>query len=1300
MRTLYLFLFLFFVSFGANAQIFSCPTCAGSAPTNYTNGQTNNTVFFVCAGNTADLIAMSPASMVGIYNYTWQYFNPFTGSWDFFFSSPLVTSPQNLSGVGPGGYRVVITDAFNTFMGTDVAWVSEVIAPTSVDVAAIPAGCGGTLNLTGLVNLGTATPYYNSPADLSSPVIIGPTTSINMCISGTHTFNSDLTFTLVGPASCGSPSAVLSPYSSSMGQAVNCNGFDNFSNLCFTNQSATSFNICGAGGAMTGSFGAYGLGAGTPINWSAFNGCDATQGTWTLRVQDCYSTDTGSILPTTTLSITGTNGLGAPTTITFAPSATTPITDGVCPQLGGFNAGCCSTTNVPLNLPAASTIALPMNVNYTWTANPVGPVITVASGVVPASGIITATVPAPNQDTQFTLTISGMQANASCGGSNSDTELYDNQSSTPVTIQNPGALCVNASTVTLTPSIVGGTWSGTGVNAASGVFNPTAAGVGNWTIGYSTGGACPSTGSTTIQVTAAQASVITAPSTLCTGASAVTLTANNAGGTWSGTGVDASGVFTPSIVGTQTITYNPSAGQCYSAGTASIQVIQTPTLSITDVAPVCSTSPAFTLVSSLAGVTWSGTGVNPATGLFTPTAAGSFAITATASGACAASDNTLVDVVAPASITLSGPSEVCVSSGPVDFFSNQIGGTWSGLPAVSAGGTFSPNVAGVGGPYNLVYTMNDVCLSSQTIAVVVLEQLYVSVDDNFSQLCDNSAPVVLTANIPGGTWSGVGVDPVTGFFDPSISGLGPIAITYGILGSCPNSDFTTITVVAAPAVNITQPSPFCLNSLNTTLTASPAGGNWSGIGILDPLTGSFSPSTAGVGTTPITYTYAAAQCTASATSNIVVNPLPTVFAGNDAIICSGASTGLLATGASTYQWSINGGTAVGLNNPNISNPSASPTATTTYSVLGVDANGCTNVDQVQVSVNALPNVVAGANASVCPGLSTTLGVTGASTYAWTPSTGLTGANTPSPTANPASTQTYTVTGTDANGCQNTDQVTVTVFPQPIVTVSSNSPIIECQTAQLTATGLASYNWTNTSGADASISTPNASTTDVGPLSNATYAVAGLDANGCAGGASVSVVVNPITVSIVNATADNPSTFTFDITSNATNFDWDFYTDGTTDVSTTATSIQNAYGSGPTPPLDYIVTTVTASIGNCEAQDTIHVFVDNTLLVFPNVIIVDGNNRNEKLSFLSQDIALQPNWQSITTVPTITNFKVEIFNRWGAKVGEVNDPTGSWDPKESGSSSGVYYYFVTYTKRSTGLSSEEMELKQFLEVIVK
>ena len=141
MRTLYFFLVFSCFSICVNAQIFSCPTCAGSAPTSYTNGQPNDSVFFVCAGSTADLIATSPTSLVGFYNYTWQYFNPFTNTWDFFFSAPLVVSPQNLTGVGPGGYRVVITDAFNTFMGSDVAWVSQIDSPTSVDVSPIPPGC-------------------------------------------------------------------------------------------------------------------------------------------------------------------------------------------------------------------------------------------------------------------------------------------------------------------------------------------------------------------------------------------------------------------------------------------------------------------------------------------------------------------------------------------------------------------------------------------------------------------------------------------------------------------------------------------------------------------------------------------------------------------------------------------------------------------------------------------------------------------------------------------------------------------------------------------------------------------------------------------------------------------------------------------------------------------------------------------------------------------------------------------------------------------------------------------------------
>ena len=193
-----------FVSFGANAQIFSCPTCSGSAPTSYTNGQPNDSVFFVCAGSTADLVATGPPSTAGLYNYTWQFFDPGTGSWVIPITNSLVFGPDILPGMGPGGYRVSVTDALSgAFLGSDVAWVSEVSAPASLDVAPIPAGCGGTLNLTALVNPGAATPYYNAPPDLSLPVIIGPSSNISICITGTHTYNSDLSFRLQGPASCG-----------------------------------------------------------------------------------------------------------------------------------------------------------------------------------------------------------------------------------------------------------------------------------------------------------------------------------------------------------------------------------------------------------------------------------------------------------------------------------------------------------------------------------------------------------------------------------------------------------------------------------------------------------------------------------------------------------------------------------------------------------------------------------------------------------------------------------------------------------------------------------------------------------------------------------------------------------------------------------------------------------------------------------------------------------------------------------------------------------------------------------------
>ncbi|NBV09584.1 MAG: hypothetical protein EBS09_10830 [Flavobacteriia bacterium] len=79
-------------------------------------------------------------------------------------------------------------------------------------------------------------------------------------------------------------------------------------------------------------------------------------------------------------------------------------------------------------------------------------------------------------------------------------------------------------------------------------------------------------------------------------------------------------------------------------------------------------------------------------------------------------------------------------------------------------------------------------------------------------------------------------------------------------------------------------------------------------------------------------------------------------------------------------------------------------------MIGTNANGCSDTAQVTVTVNALPTVSAGNNQTICAGTAVTLNGSGATSYVW--NNGVTNAIP----FTPVSTQTYTVTGTNANGC--------------------------------------------------------------------------------------------------------------------------------------------------------------------------------------------------------------------------------------------------------------------------------------------
>ncbi|MFZ9028623.1 MAG: PKD domain-containing protein [Crocinitomicaceae bacterium] len=313
-----------------------------------------------------------------------------------------------------------------------------------------------------------------------------------------------------------------------------------------------------------------------------------------------------------------------------------------------------------------------------------------------------------------------------------------------------------------------------------------------------------------------------------------------------------------------------------------------------------------------------------------------------------------------------------------------------------------------------------------------------------------------------------------------------VTTTYNVTGTdangCVNTDAVTITVSAAPASPVITPNGtvnICQGE-TTTLTSSYASGNtWSTTETTQAITVNST------GTYDVYYTDGNG-CNSNITSvAVMVNSLPIVSTNPDLDICDGFNATLTATGASTYAWDNGAGTGATV--------VVSPVTTTTYTVTGTDANGCVNSDQITVTVNTLPAVAASADVAICDGSTTTLSATGASTYAWDNGAGTGTSVAVSPTSN----TTYTVTGTDANGCVNSDVVTVTVNPNPTIAATAPTSPSVCGATDgsitVGGTGTGDVSWSGTSSGTANgVSLPYT----VSGLAAGSYTFTFTDANGC------------------------------------------------------------------------------------------------------------------------------------------------------------------------------------------------------------
>jgi gliding motility-associated-like protein len=157
---------------------------------------------------------------------------------------------------------------------------------------------------------------------------------------------------------------------------------------------------------------------------------------------------------------------------------------------------------------------------------------------------------------------------------------------------------------------------------------------------------------------------------------------------------------------------------------------------------------------------------------------------------------------------------------------------------------------------------------------------------------------------------------------------------------------------------------------------------------------------------------------------VTVNPLPTVDAGQDSMICENGMLVLQATGADSYIWTP----LVGLSDPQSANPEASPLQETTYFVTGTDVNGCVNVDSVNITIFT---ITAGPDSIVCLNDSVQAYVSGGTTFSWSPIEGVSDPALANPYLSPDGNTTYTVTATNAFGCESSAEVSVDILTLPI-----------------------------------------------------------------------------------------------------------------------------------------------------------------------------------------------------------------------------------------------------------------------------
>ncbi len=555
-----------------------------------------------------------------------------------------------------------------------------------------------------------------------------------------------------------------------------------------------------------------------------------------------------------------------------------------------------------------------------------------------------------------------------------------------------------------------------------------------------------------------------------------------------------------------------TSGVCPQSSIQSVTVNPLPIITAADVT-ICPGVSATISANGAQTYVWdNGLGAGQ-TQTVTPQVITTYTVTGTDVNGC--ENSTSMDVIIQPSAAIVASNDVTICDGDVTTISATGGVNYTWDNGLGAGQTQTVSPQGIT-TYTVTGTDANGCSGTDQVTVTVNP-----LDDPSFTIADyceaTAASVPLVTGTQGGSFSfatavsnGETINPTTGVI---VGGVGGVTydIEYTTSGVCPQSSVQSVTVNALPTITAADVT-ICPGGSATIIANGAQTYIWdNGLGV-----GSTQTVTPQVTTTYTVTGTDANGCENSTSMDVIIEPSAAIVASNDTSICAGELVSISATGGVNYTW--NNGLGAGQSH------TVSPLGTTTFTVTGTDANGCTGTDDVTITVNPLPVIDAGADQIVCENDLVTVSASGAQSYVWD-----NGIQDGVGFVQSPSVVTYTVIGTDGNGCQSTDQLTVTVNALPVIDAGPDQALCDGSTVILTANGAQNYVWDN--------GVQNGVAFQQG-VSTVVYTVTGTDINGCSNDDQVAVTIYPLPVVDGN---DETACFGTDVTlmgSGAVTYQWD------------------------------------------------------------------------------------------------------------------------------------------------------------------